>query len=343
MKLVRCPRESHRATGGAQRTRTILSKAAIRAQDWGGTNTCARSRRALGSLCAYSSCFTLCHRPANAVYHHRLSVGDGRSAAALCLAAKPPHDGAGALGHRLSVRRFGSGVARIARAAAELVVGLHCQRVHVRRVRHDVGRRALVRRAARPYPPDWTRRGDLDCRISVRELCRLAAGTRAAGIGDHGRLCALECPRALVCARSRTDLTLADTGTHCHPRRLSAGAHTVRGYVGDRNRHRSPARHDRHGGGFPGAVYNVLPAVPARRHVEGTGGTGAEAGGADRFADRRRQSPRLLRSRRAAARRRVRRSPLRRAVVVRSRSFQGRQRYRRTSGRRPRAQGVSAN
>ena len=38
------------------------------------------------------------------------------------------------------------------------------------------------------------RRGDLDCRFSVRGFCRLAAGTRAARIGDHGLLRALECP-----------------------------------------------------------------------------------------------------------------------------------------------------
>ena len=165
-----------------------------------------------------------------------------------------------------------------ARFHSQFMVGLRRQRVVVRRLWHDVGRRQKLRRPAHPYPLAGGWRGDLDRRLSVRGLRGIRCKRASAWCRPSRATYALLAARELWYARDRELLsrwpTLALVVLHAGF--LLARIPFAR-YVDLFGRQRSAARCRRHVMAFEALFTAFLPAVPARRHVEGTGRTGAAA------------------------------------------------------------------
>ncbi len=271
------------------------------------------------------------------VLRHR----DRRSVAAVRLSAKPQHAGAGALGHRIPGWRRRRGVAG---GAAR-----HCP---------TLGRSAPpMRCSAAPTPSCGAAREASRAGVSISRSWPRVRRSGSSAFQFDGFAQSMTARVGLVSAITATYALLAACELwYARDRDLISRWPTLILVVGHAGfllaripfaqslaalgRQRSGAERGRDGDGIRSAVRRLLPAVPARRHVEGARRARAAQSGADRFADRRRQSPRVLRSRRPAAGMGRGRAPAGRTAAVRSRSFQGDQRHRRSSGRRPRAAGI---
>ena len=176
---------------------------------------------------------------------------------------------------------FDGGATRGVCADAEVVVGLPRELALLWCLRDDVGGHTFIRRPARP------------CRLvgagaaiwfSAFQFESFAASPSAWVVlvwAIAGDLRASERARALVRAGPRAALALANDGAGRLARGFSFRAYTVCRCIGDIREHRAAARRDCHGGGFSGAVHNLLPAGSARCHVQGTRRAGAKKGGAD--------------------------------------------------------------
>ena len=251
------------------------------------------------------------------------------------------HAGAGAVGHRLSRRRDRRRLAlRAGDGRHQRLGGWRRQCIAVHRLWLHVVRRAQLRRPARQPHRSRGRSGAVDRRVSIRWL-RAIAAARISVVAAITASYALLAARELWYARDRDLLSRWPTLVlvighagfllaripYAQDLASSVSSGHAHGAVGDRD-------------GVRSAVRRFLPAVPARRHVEGARRTRAAVGGGDRPADRRAQSARVFRSRQSVARALHGRTQAGGAVAVRSRPLQGRQRHGRPSGGRSGAAGL---